>query len=273
MEDFEIEFKIDSLREMEKCFQDLNEIISGLDAIDIGDKKINEIFRIVHTLKGNSKASDFEYLTKIAHLFEDLLIKVRDGNRSYDEEIHSITLDFCDRVTEAIEFTISDLSHVPNFSNLEKSILARFSENTQGAIPTAARADVKVEKFATYKALIIDDDPSIQSLLSSYLKDLNRIEVISAENGRDALLRTNKIKFDVIICDYQMPELNGSDYIEIVRYSSNVNSETPIIFLSKYHPDLSADSDTWRDVFFVEKPVDKKKFRYYFKICLNISEK
>lgn len=62
------------------------------------------------------------------------------------------------------------------------------------------------------KILLVDDDLQFQQMLKQYL-ERNNFEVITAENGVQALERFQKDRFDLIITDIIMPEKEGIETI------------------------------------------------------------
>jgi DNA-binding LytR/AlgR family response regulator len=63
--------------------------------------------------------------------------------------------------------------------------------------------------------LIVDDEPIARRVLREDLELLPDVEVVGeAENGRDALLRIEKLKPDLVFLDLQMPVMSG---FEVVR--------------------------------------------------------
>ncbi|MBD0346779.1 MAG: response regulator, partial [Coleofasciculus sp. Co-bin14] len=56
--------------------------------------------------------------------------------------------------------------------------------------------------------LLIDDDPNLILLVKDYL-EFRGYEVITAENGREALDILEQEVPDMIICDVMMPEMDG----------------------------------------------------------------
>jgi DNA-binding response OmpR family regulator len=80
-----------------------------------------------------------------------------------------------------------------------------------------------------HKILIIDDERSIRLLLESFLA--KNYEVVSKSDGMEALnwLETNLP--DLIICDVQMPNMDGYQFVEKVR-QRGYTKHTPIIMLS-----------------------------------------
>ncbi|MEY2978251.1 MAG: response regulator transcription factor [Prochlorotrichaceae cyanobacterium] len=80
------------------------------------------------------------------------------------------------------------------------------------------------------KLLLVDDDPHMILLVKDYL-EFRGYEVLTAENGRDALERLESFLPDMIICDVMMPEMDGHAFVEKVREDDRL-SWVPILFLS-----------------------------------------
>lgn len=80
-----------------------------------------------------------------------------------------------------------------------------------------------------HKILIIDDERSIRLLLESFLS--KNYEVVSKSDGMEALnwLETNLP--DLIICDVQMPNMDGYQFVEKVR-QRGYTKHTPVVMLS-----------------------------------------
>ena len=80
------------------------------------------------------------------------------------------------------------------------------------------------------KILAIDDEKSIRFIIeNTFNKDF---EVVTMSNGMDALfyMQSGNIP-DVIICDLEMPVLNGIEFVKRLR-ESGFFEEIPLIMLS-----------------------------------------
>ena len=77
------------------------------------------------------------------------------------------------------------------------------------------------------KILIVEDEPEIRQLLSSYLIN-EGYSVSEAEDGVAAIELFSKEKFDLLILDIMIPKIDGYGVCEYVKKQSNV----PVIFLS-----------------------------------------
>jgi DNA-binding NarL/FixJ family response regulator len=80
------------------------------------------------------------------------------------------------------------------------------------------------------RLLLIDDDPNLILLVKDYL-EFRGYEVITAENGREALEILEQEVPDMIICDVMMPEMDGYTFVEQVRQNERT-SWIPVLFLS-----------------------------------------
>ncbi len=79
----------------------------------------------------------------------------------------------------------------------------------------------------SHTILVVDDEKRLVSLLHSYLTQ-EGYRVVTAYNGKDALLIAQKEKPDLIILDIMMPEMNGYDFMRVHR----AKYDTPIIMLT-----------------------------------------
>ena len=77
------------------------------------------------------------------------------------------------------------------------------------------------------KLLIVDDESRIRALISKYAA-FEGYEVAEAANGMQAVEMCRKERFDLIIMDVMMPELDGFSAVREIRKTDNV----PVIMLS-----------------------------------------
>ena len=80
------------------------------------------------------------------------------------------------------------------------------------------------------RLLLIDDDPNLILLVRDYL-EFRGYEVLTADNGKEALNLLTQNLPDMIICDIMMPEMDGYALIENVRQDQRT-SWIPVLFLS-----------------------------------------
>jgi two-component system chemotaxis response regulator CheY len=79
-------------------------------------------------------------------------------------------------------------------------------------------------------ALVVDDSFTMRNMVSLALKE-EQFEVITAEDGLDAIKVSKGKSFDVIITDINMPNMNGFELLEKLR-SMEEYKFTPILVLT-----------------------------------------
>lgn len=106
--------------------------------------------------------------------------------------------------------------------------------------------------------LLIDDDPNLILLVKDYL-EFRGYEVVTAENGREALEVLDLKIPDMIICDVMMPEMDGYTLVENVRKDPRTNW-IPVLFLSAkgQSQDRVKGLNTGADVYMV-KPFEPEE--------------
>jgi two-component system chemotaxis response regulator CheY len=84
------------------------------------------------------------------------------------------------------------------------------------------------------KILVVEDSPSMRSYLSTILEtgdSLEELEIVEASSGFEALKTLPHHKFDAILTDINMPDING---LELVSFLKNhpVYRSIPIMVIS-----------------------------------------
>lgn len=80
------------------------------------------------------------------------------------------------------------------------------------------------------RLMLVDDDPNLILLVKDYL-EFRGYDVVTAENGREALEKLEQELPDLIICDVMMPEMDGYTLVKHIREDSRTNW-IPVLFLS-----------------------------------------
>src|SRR4028118_821221 len=108
------------------------------------------------------------------------------------------------------------------------------------------------------RLLLIDDDPNLILLVKDYL-EFRGYDVVTAENGREALEVLEQDIPDMIICDVMMPEMDGYTFVNHVRKDPRT-SWIPVLFLSAkgQSQDRVKGLNTGADVYMV-KPFEPEE--------------
>lgn len=80
------------------------------------------------------------------------------------------------------------------------------------------------------RVLVVDDDNLILIAMRELLGPME-YEVVTALSGAEALKAVSETKFDLLILDIVMPEMDGFQLCEKIRQTDS-HKETPIIMLT-----------------------------------------
>jgi CheY-like chemotaxis protein len=86
-----------------------------------------------------------------------------------------------------------------------------------------------VASSKTVKLLVAEDNPMVRELVAKGLEPI--CEVLIAADGADALLKVIDEPPDVILCDYNMPGLNGRQLFEKLR-GREATRHIPFLFMA-----------------------------------------
>ena len=97
-----------------------------------------------------------------------------------------------------------------------------------------------------YRILIVEDNPSLQEL-GKMLLEAQGYEVRGAQDGFEGLSALKQSLPDIIISDLQMPNMNGFEFLSVVRRRFPI---IPVIVISGEFSGLSVPESVLADAFF-----------------------
>jgi len=106
------------------------------------------------------------------------------------------------------------------------------------------------------KVLVIDDDESIRTTIAAILED-EGYKVDVAENGKEAIEKSNNDSYGVALIDFRLPDMDGTELLTALRERT---PRTVKIIVTGYPTVQNAIESVNRhaDGYFV-KPVDYEK--------------
>lgn len=129
------------------------------------------------------------------------------------------------------------------------------------------------------KILVVDDEPVIIDTYSSILEVLGYSTVLYSKS-LDAVKDMKDLDFDLVITDYNMPDMNGLD---LAQYIKSIKPAIPVIICSGLidcYMDKLRTLDCGQPVVFLSKPLGLKKLAetikiidLFHRVCLFFSEK
>ncbi|MFI5350402.1 MAG: response regulator transcription factor [Elusimicrobiota bacterium] len=115
---------------------------------------------------------------------------------------------------------------------------------------------------ARRKILVADDEPSIREILSIQLARMG-FEIVTAEDGLEAVAAYEAQKPDLVLLDVMMPRLNGLNACQQIRMLEKKSGRrVPVLFLTardSTHDKTSAALSGGDE--FISKPVSLQELR------------
>ncbi|KAF2460126.1 hypothetical protein BDY21DRAFT_370007 [Lineolata rhizophorae] len=94
--------------------------------------------------------------------------------------------------------------------------------------------------FRPLDVLVCEDHPVSRIVMEKLLEKL-RCRCIVVSNGHDAMrYGMGEVKFDIIMMEFNLPQMNGADVARMIREIQNTNKNTPIVAVTGYLKDLQA---------------------------------
>lgn len=173
------------LEESMDNLQVLNESLLELEQNPEDGNKLNEIFRVAHTIKGMAATMGFSEMAELTHKMEDVLSKFREGQLKVTAEVVTVlfkcldTLELMvDNIAEGIEETI-DVSDLIN--KLEGIADGNFKDNNS----TTKVEEVVEEKQEELKAIHVEEI------------DLNEYDINVIKQAKDKNFNAYAIKINL----------------------------------------------------------------------------
>ncbi|CAG9296724.1 response regulator [Celerinatantimonas diazotrophica] len=81
------------------------------------------------------------------------------------------------------------------------------------------------------KVLVVDDFSTMRRIIKNILKDLGIEQIEMAEDGVHALSMVQHTQFDLIITDWNMPNMNGLELLKAIRKTKSID-ELPVLMVT-----------------------------------------
>jgi DNA-binding response OmpR family regulator len=109
-----------------------------------------------------------------------------------------------------------------------------------------------------FRILAVEDEPDLRHILAVSLRPM---EVVTAVNGLDGLMKLDRVEPDFIISDVMMPEMDGWEFVRRVRLRPGYGN-TPVMYLTALtsRDDMKKGYETGCDVY-LTKPYDPARLR------------
>lgn len=79
--------------------------------------------------------------------------------------------------------------------------------------------------------LYVDDSPTMRRIIQNALNRIGITNTVEAENGKDALEKLVGMEPGMIITDWNMPKMNGEEFVRAVRENEQFK-KVPILMVT-----------------------------------------
>lgn len=261
MNEFENELRLSVLDEVEDTLSALATILHGDNESKREANNSGELLRLIHSIKGNAMAANFESLAKASHAVESLAIKMGECSSEGAFPWH---------VFEEYHGEACDCLPVLRIGSNDEGLFTRTEQCLREAESDASNVRASSNQEL---CLIVDDEPEILRLLAHEVQSSTGLVPQFAKNGKEAVELAKNTKFKVILTDYKMPKMNGIDFIKTLRVANCLNYDTPVVMITAFKPNLEASPELWRDVFFILKPWSIGSLKLVIRCAMNLTNK
>lgn len=169
------------LFEANSLLEQLDDILLRAESEQAFDKEcIDEIFRIMHTIKGSSAMMQFNSIMTISHKVEDLFFYIRENGikHEYNEQLVDLVFKFTDFIKGEITKIEEGQELEENLEPFEKEIL-EFLNKISGKSPESTSEE---ETALTQTAAVTEDKDIEDTEEDSDLKNKFAIKIIFDDN-------------------------------------------------------------------------------------------
>lgn len=146
------------LSEARDFLQGIGEKLMQLEKAPSDTELMTELFRFVHTLKGNSGLFEFPEMTRVLHAGEDLLDAVRNGQVSYSQ-------DLADRLLDAMDFVGMLCDEI----ELTGTIGAIYADDSARLTESLQQLNIRAENKHNDQLVNLEENSGTQAVESGHL--------------------------------------------------------------------------------------------------------
>lgn len=167
---------------------------------------------------------------KLSSVFESFTQANSDTTRKFGGT--GLGLAICKRLVEMLGGEIGIESEVGKGTNFFFNLKFKKGEAKKLKNVNTTENNLKFEPLTGVKILIVEDNP-VNAILAAKFLQKWEVQTDKAENGLIAVEKVQQDKFDLILMDLQMPEMNGYEAAAAIRnLDGDYYKKIPIIALS-----------------------------------------
>ena len=160
------------LSESRDFLQAIGEKLMQLESDPESISLITELFRFVHTLKGNSGLFDFPEMTRVLHASEDLMDAVRNGRVKYSQNL-------TDQLLDAMDFVGILMDEIESTGSISNNYATNSVALAKSLRELLASTTTESDEHVAPQGIENIDQPSVDEVLEEFAAiEIDNIEYI-----------------------------------------------------------------------------------------------
>lgn len=114
------------------------------------------------------------------------------------------------------------------------------------------------QKLTSLKLLVVDDSKLARRHMLGVLEKLGitPLQIIQAEHGHEAIEKLKAEKFDLVLTDYNMPQMDGEELLKYIRQDNELDKIPVIMVTSEQNETILASIKSHGVTAMLNKPFD-----------------
>lgn len=120
---------------------------------------------------------------------------------------------------------------------------------------------------------LVDDDENVREVFTMFIEEnYPEVDIVECNNGYEALEEIGRKKFDLLISDLKMPDMDGEELIR--RLNQYVDTRPDhVLILTGFLGEISEETTGHRNVSYLTKPFKENVFKAFVRKNLGLVDK
>lgn len=245
------------------------DIIKSLESSEVVQGNITEIREVFINIITNAidampKGGKIEVITK--NKDNKIIVEIRDNGVGMEREIKNKILEpfFTTKGDNGSGLGLSISYNIVLSHNGSMKVESKKDEGTSFIVKLpickniheSNKQTLSCVKYSMGDVLVIDDNPQVREIVSRMIKLITkcRVKACGCENLDSELSRR---RYDMIICDFTMPNING---LQVAQKVKNINKQTYFCLMTGWVGSFK-DKDMENIDFILSKPINKESLK------------
>ena len=211
------ELRENYLAELPSRFDQLDNLILGLNKSPTLTDDYMTLYRHVHSIKGSSGTHNLHIFSKVCHEFEDNLSTLQNNITDLQDNIDT-WLKFVDLLRKTYA---SIQSNQNDYSSIENELDIIRTKNSR----------------SIYRCLLVSPSKLQRQICESLFPTI-KVSLDIVNDGYAALGNLLTTKFNFLITNHEISKLNGASLISAIRTNNSLNRDIPLVLLTSNEPKI-----------------------------------